>query len=174
VLALNPKLSTPDIRGNVLTRIQKLAQKPEIDATILAVAGLTRLEYQITSDGKLQGENVPAGILATVLDTSTMLPCVGQGAIGIEIRLNNERMDLICEKLNDFQTYQCVTAERAFLEGMGGGCQSPVAAYAEVSEGKLRMEALSFASGPLRRAQATRPLHEPVELGAQLARELKG
>ena len=57
---------------------------------------------------------------------------------------------------------------------MGGGCQSPVAAYAEVAGGQLQMRALSFASGPVRRAQAKRPLNEAAELGLQLAAELKG
>jgi porphobilinogen deaminase len=57
---------------------------------------------------------------------------------------------------------------------MGGGCQSPVAAYAEPLGGNIRMRALSFATGPLRRAQAVRPIPEAIELGAQLAAELKG
>jgi hydroxymethylbilane synthase len=174
LLALNPGLKAPDIRGNVLTRIQKLAQKGELDATILALAGMTRLNYRINQQGQLEGENVPAGILATILDTQAMLPCVGQGAIGIEVREGDERIGELCKKLNDAQTFQCVTAERAFLAGMGGGCQSPVAAYAQAKQGKLHMEARSFASGPLRRAQATRALDEATELGHQLAAELKG
>lgn len=173
LLALNPGLKAPDIRGNVLTRIQKLAQKAELDATILALAGMTRLGYKVNDRGELQGENVPTGILATILDTQAMLPCVGQGAIGIEIRAGDECIAAVCERLNDAQTFQCVTAERAFLAGMGGGCQSPVAAHCEVRQGKLHMQALSFATGPLQRAQATRPTDDAVELGRQLAAELK-
>jgi porphobilinogen deaminase len=157
----------------VLTRIQKLATKPELDATILALAGMTRLNYTITPEGYLTGENVPAGIFASVLETDVMLPCVGQGAIGIEIRENDQRLDEVCRRLNDTETYQCVTAERAFLAAMGGGCQSPVAAYARVSGGQLRMRALSFASGPVRRAEASRPTTEATELGRSLAAELK-
>jgi hydroxymethylbilane synthase len=172
-LVLNPRLSAPDIRGNVLTRIQKLAAKPELDATILALAGMTRLNYRVTGQGELQGENIPEGLLASVLDTEVMLPCVGQGAIGIEIRQDDERISALCERLNDDQTFRCVTAERAFLAGMGGGCQSPVAAYAVVRGEELHMRALSFASGPVRRAQATRSLDEATELGLQLAAELK-
>ena len=80
----------------------------------------------------------------------------------------------ICEQLNHFNTRQCVTAERAFLAGMGGGCQSPVAAYAEVAGTKIEMRALSFASGPVRHARAKRPIKEAAELGQQLADELKG
>jgi hydroxymethylbilane synthase len=98
---------------------------------------------------------------------------VGQGAIGMEIRQKDGTLADICRVLNDFMTYQCVTAERAFLAGMGGGCQSPVAAYAEADGKELHMRALSFASGPMRRAQASRPIAEPNELGQQLAATLK-
>jgi porphobilinogen deaminase len=102
-----------------------------------------------------------------------MLPCVGQGAVGIEVRDGDERLATICERLNHYNTLQAVTAERAFLAKMGGGCQSPVAAYAEVMGDKLSMRAVSFTLGPLKRAEAKRPLKEAVELGEQLAEELK-
>ena len=174
LLTLNPGLKVPDIRGNVATRMQKIAERAELDATVLALAGLTRLNFHITPAGRLEGDAVPEGLLATILDTNAMLPCVGQGAVGIEVREGDARLAAICERLNHFDTRQCVTAERAFLAGMGGGCQSPVAAYAEVAGGQLQMRALSFASGPVRRAQAKRPLNEAAELGLQLAAELKG
>ena len=174
LLTLNPGLKVPDIRGNVVTRMQKLAERAELDATVLALAGLTRLNFHITSEGRLKGDAVPDGLLATVLDPEVMLPCVGQGAVGIEVREEDERIAAICERLNHFNTRQCVIAERAFLAAMGGGCQSPVAAYAEVVGSKLEMRALSFASGPVRRARAKRPLKEAAELGQQLAAELKG
>lgn len=174
LLAINPSLHSPDIRGNVLTRIQKLAQKPDLDATILALAGLTRLKYEITKTGHLTGDQVSEGILASVLDIEIMLPCVGQGAIGIEIREDDSLLNEICQRLNDTDTFQCVIAERAFLQGMGGGCQSPVAAYATVEGTQLRLRALSFASGPVRRAEATRPLSQAAELGRHLAGLLKG
>ncbi|HVM47597.1 MAG TPA: hydroxymethylbilane synthase [Candidatus Acidoferrum sp.] len=174
LLTLNPGLKVPDIRGNVVTRLQKVAEHPEMDATVLALAGMSRLNFSISPEGRLQGDAVPDGLLATVLDTEVMLPCVGQGAVGIEMRDGDERIAAICERLNHFNTRQCVTAERAFLAAMGGGCQSPVAAYAEVVGSQLQMRALSYASGPVRRAQAKRPLKEAVELGEQLAAELKG
>lgn len=173
LLALHPRLQAPDIRGNVLTRIQKVAQKPELDATLLALAGLTRLNYRINSDGKLQGEQVPESILATVLDLSVMLPCVGQGAIGIEIREGDQRIAEICARLNDPETFHCVTAERAFLSGMGGGCQSPVAAYGQVKGGNLHLQAISFAAGPIRRAEAMAAPEDAARLGHQLASQLK-
>jgi hydroxymethylbilane synthase len=174
LLAHNSALTVPDIRGNVLTRMQKLAEKPELDATVLALAGLTRLKYRITPEGRLEGEGVPEGLLATVLDTEVMLPCVGQGAIGIEIREADERLAKVCERLNHYDTLQCVTAERAFLAGMGGGCQSPVAAYGQANGENLRLQALSFTNGPVRRAEAKRSLKQAAELGRQLADELKG
>jgi porphobilinogen deaminase len=174
LLAHNPGLKSPDIRGNVVTRMRKLAEKPELDAMVLALAGLSRLNFRVTPEGKLEGDAVPDGLLATVLDVDVMLPCVGQGAIGIEIREGDERIATICERLNHYNTLQSVTAERAFLSAMGGGCQSPVAAYAQVAGEKLRMKALSFASGPVRRGEGTRPLKEAAELGKALADELKG
>jgi hydroxymethylbilane synthase len=173
LLAQHPGLKVPDIRGNVVTRMQKLAENAELDATILALAGISRLNFSVSPEGQLRGDAVPDGLLATILEPEAMLPCVGQGAIGIEIRDQDERLISICERLNHYNTFQCVSAERAFLAGMGGGCQSPVAAYAEVTGDKIRMRALSFADGPLRRAEAIRPLKEAVELGQQLAAELK-
>jgi porphobilinogen deaminase len=173
LLTLNPSLKVPDIRGNVVTRMQKLAERADMDATVLALAGLTRLNFRITPAGRLEGDAVPDGLLATILDTDVMLPCVGQGAVGIEVRADDERIAAICEGLNHNSTRQCVIAERAFLAAMGGGCQSPVAAYAEVAGSQIQMRALSFTNGPVRRAQAKRPVKEAVELGQQLAAELK-
>src|ERR1035437_6677014 len=174
LLTLNPTLKVPDIRGNVATRLQKVAERAELDATVLALAGLTRLNFRITTEGRLDGEAVPDGLLATILDTDAMLPCVGQGAVGIEIREGDERIAAICERLNHLKTRQCVLAERAFLAAMGGGCQSPVAAYAQVVGSQIELRALSFASGPMRQARAKRPIQEAAELGQQLAAELKG
>lgn len=173
LLTLNPSLKVTDIRGNIVTRLQRLAERAELDATVLAMAGLARLDFRVTAAGRLEGDAVPDGLLATVLDTEAMLPCVGQGAVGIEIRAEDERIATICGRLNHYNTRQCVTAERAFLAAMGGGCQSPVAAYAEVVDSRLHLRALAFTTGPLRRAEAKRPLKEAVELGQQLAAELK-
>ena len=121
LLAARPDLNVVEIRGNVTTRMQKVAERGELDATVLALAGITRLNFRITPEGKLEGDAVPDGLLATVLDVDVMLPCVGQGAIGIEIRADDERIAKICERLNHFNTFQCVAAERAFLRAMGGG-----------------------------------------------------
>lgn len=173
LLAARPDLKIVEIRGNVTTRLQKVADRAELDATVLALAGISRLNFAISPDGKLHGDAVPDGLLAIVLETDVMLPAVGQGAIGVEIRADDERIIKICERLNHFNTFQCVTAERAFLAGMGGGCQSPVAAHAEVIGEQMRMQAISFADGSMRKAEAKRPVKEAAELGTQLAVELK-
>ncbi len=173
LLTVNAALKAPDIRGNVVTRMQKLAEREEMDATMLALAGITRLKFSVTPAGQLLGQGVPQGLLATVLGLDEMLPCVGQGAIGLEIRENDAEMDELCARLNDHHTLQCVRAERAFLAGMGGGCQSPVAAYAEVMGDQLRMRALSFASGPIRRAESVGTLADPMQLGLDMAVRLK-
>lgn len=173
LLALRPDLKVVEIRGNVVTRMEKLAERPELDATILAAAGLERLNFSISTTGHLQGDAVPDGLLAMMLEPEVMLPCVGQGALGIETRADDERIATICERLNHFNTQQCVAAERAFLAAMGGGCQSPVGAYAEIIGSNLRLRAVSFRDGTVRRAEAKRPVKEAVELGKQIAAELK-
>ncbi|HEU6449125.1 MAG TPA: hydroxymethylbilane synthase [Verrucomicrobiae bacterium] len=173
LLASRPDLKIVEIRGNLPTRLQKIAERGEWDATILALAGMRRLHFDIQPDGKISGDAVPDGLLATILDLDVMLPCVGQGAIGIEARADDERILKLLERLNHYNTFQCVTAERAFLSGMGGGCQSPVAAYAEVVEEKLFMRAVSFQKQPCVRAEGKRPLAEAKVLGEEIAERLK-
>jgi len=141
LLALRPDLNIVEIRGNVATRMQKVADNEKVDATILALAGMTRLNFKINADGTISGDAVPAGMFATVLDLDVMLPCVGQGAIGIEIRAGDERIGKIVARLNHAPTFHAVTAERAFLRGMGGGCQSPVGAHATIAGDKITLKA---------------------------------
>jgi hydroxymethylbilane synthase len=174
LLALRPDLRVVEIRGNVVTRLQKVADRAELDATVLAAAGLERLNFTIQPDGRLVGDAVPDGLLAVVLEPEVMLPAVGQGALGIETRADDGRIAAVCERLNHYNTRQCVTAERSFLATMGGGCQSPVAAYAEIIGSAIRMRAVSFRDDKnVRRGEAKRPVKEAVELGRQLAEELK-
>src|ERR1039458_2249206 len=173
LLAARPDFNVVEIRGNVTTRMQKVADRAELDATVLALAGITRLNFAIKPDGALTGDAVPDGLLATTLDLDVMLPCVGQGAIGIEIRADDERIAKIVERLNHFNTFQAVTAERAFLRGMGGGCQSPVGAHAEISGTKISLKAISFREETVKRGEGKRPIAEAALLGEQIAAELK-
>jgi hydroxymethylbilane synthase len=172
LLAARPDLKTVEIRGNVPTRLQRLMERSDVDAIVLAAAGLERLHFTINKDSKLTGEGIPDGLLAVRLELDLMLPCVGQGAIGIETRADDSRIDAICDRLNHFETHQCVLAERAFLRTMGGGCQSPVAAYAEIAGKEIRMRAVSFRSGPGRTTAGKCPIPEAEELGKQLAEKL--
>lgn len=173
LLAVRPDLNIVEIRGNVATRMQKVAERGELDATILALAGLTRLNFKINPDGALSSPAVPAGLLATVLGLDEMLPCVGQGAIGIEIRANDGRIAGIVERLNHSDTFHAVTAERAFLRGMGGGCQSPVGAHAEIAGDQVALRAISFRNETVKRSEGRRPIAEAAALGEQIAAELK-
>jgi len=173
LLALRPDLKIVEIRGNVSTRMQKVAERGELDATILALAGMKRLNFNLNADGTISGDAVPDGLLATVLDLDVMLPCVGQGAIGIEIRSDDERIGKIVERLNHGATFHAVTAERAFLRGMGGGCQSPVGAYAEIAGDKISLKAISFRDETVKRGEGKKPIAEAAALGEQIAAELK-
>lgn len=173
LLAVRPDLKIVEIRGNVATRMQKVAERVELDATILALAGMKRLNFSINADGTISGDAVPEGMLATVLELDEILPCVGQGAIGIEIRADDERIVKICERLNHLDTFHAVTAERAFLKGMGGGCQSPVGAYAQIEGDKISLKAISFRDEMVKRMEAKRVIAEAAALGAMIAGELK-
>jgi hydroxymethylbilane synthase len=161
------------IRGNVGTRLNKLASNSELDAIILARAGLDRLNFQITPEGRLEGPDVPRGLFASMIEPDEMLPCVGQGAIGIEIRENDPRLESVLAALNHQPTWECVLAERAFLRAMGGGCQTPVGAYAEIEGDQLRLRAVSFIGGISQRAEARGPLGEPEELGKHIAGQIR-
>src|SRR6266478_311177 len=155
-------LNVVPIRGNVGTRLKKLAGQPSIDGLVLAAAGLERLGIELGPDGRLRGEGTPDGLIATRLELEQMLPCVGQAALGIEVREKDARAETICARLNHFETEQCVRAERAFLKAMGGGCQLAVAACAVLLEEAIWLRAVSFLGGRARRAEARGPASEAV------------
>jgi porphobilinogen deaminase len=172
-LELRPDLQVVPIRGNVGTRLKKIAEQGDLDAIILAAAGLERLLFRISPAGILEGEGVPPGLGATPLSLAEMLPCVGQAAIGIEIRENDSRLKAICEKLNHAETFACVTAERAFLRAMGGGCQLAVAAYAQLIGQELVMRGVSFLQGKPRRGEKHGAADHPDDVGQNLAASLR-
>ena len=126
------KVARPDLvihalRGNVDTRVRKL-EEGEYDAIILAAAGLTRL-------GKMQ-------LVKEVLSEEFMCPAAGQGALGIEIRAGDEEMRKHLEFLDDPEARATTTCERALLHKLGGGCQVPIGAFAEMREGTLHLTAI--------------------------------
>jgi hydroxymethylbilane synthase len=120
-------LAIHSLRGNVDTRVRKL-EEGEYDAIILAAAGLTRL-------GKTQW-------VREVLSESFMCPAAGQGALGIEIRKGDVAMREHLTFLNDSAARAATTCERALLNKLGGGCQVPIGAFAEMDGGALRLTAI--------------------------------
>jgi len=127
--ALRPDLRAVLFRGNVDTRLTKLAAG-EADATILAAAGLDRL-------GRLE--------IGTRIPVDVMLPAPAQGAIGIEARADNEAVRTLLAAIDDAMTSRCVRHERALLAALGADCHSPVAALATISGDGLRLRAALFA-----------------------------
>jgi hydroxymethylbilane synthase len=174
LLAQRPDLKIVELRGNIISRLQRLACRPELNAIVLAAAGMERLGFQIASDGRLLTSSVNADLRAGRLGMDVMLPCVGQGALGIEVRENDKRTAEICARLNHLDTAQCAIAERAFLAAMGGGCASPLAAYAELdADLAIQMRAISFPDGTIRRAAGKCQREQATELGVRLAEKLK-
>lgn len=172
LLAIRPDFKTVPIRGNVGTRLQKLAEREELAGIILALAGLKRLGYGVSPEGELTGDNVPAGLRATVLSVEQMLPCVGQAALGFECRADDSFARAVCTRLNHETTFAAVAAERAFLQAMGGGCLSPVAALAECRGRELRLRAVSFRNEQFRRTEKSGPVSDALALGRAAAAEL--
>ena len=129
VKRIRPDLETVLLRGNVATRLAKLAAG-EADATLLAAAGLGRLGMHDV--GMVQGADV-------------LLPAASQGAIGIECRADDDRILALLARVDHAPTHRAVAAERAFLAALGGDCRSPVAAYAHWrDDGGLRLDAEIF------------------------------
>lgn len=166
-------LRVVEIRGNVGTRLKKLAEPTNLDAIVLAAAGLDRLHFRAAGAAELTGADVPPGLVCSVIPLEQMLPCVGQAALGIEIRETDPELEAICAALNDSTTHACVEAERAFLRAMGGGCQLAVAAHGELVEGKLRLRAVSFLGAKPIQGEKSGGCEDAAALGESLARELR-
>lgn len=130
---------TVSIRGNVATRLRKLVESPELDGIVLARAGLNRLGYT--------GDSITVGdIVLSVVDMSrdSFMPALCQGAIAIEIRKGDERMQAITAPANDPETALCTRVERAFLAALQADCSVPVAGYATCNGDFMMMRAIYF------------------------------
>lgn len=157
--ALRPDLQIEDVRGNVDTRLRKL-DEGRYDAIVLASAGLRRLGWQ--------------NRITELLDPSTMCPAVGQGALAVETRDDSGPGFRAAQWLEHAYTRAAVTAERAVLAALGGGCQAPMGAHALVRDEALVVFALIVSpdGANIVRKQAQGPVTEAAAVGRALGAEL--
>ncbi|MEW6034933.1 MAG: hydroxymethylbilane synthase [Chloroflexota bacterium] len=159
--ALRPDLLTVPVRGNIGTRLRKV-EAGEVDGIIVAAAALLRLGW---SDR-----------ITEYLPTSHFLPAVGQGAIVIEMRSSDREIEGLTSGVNHVATWHGVTAERAFLHAMGGGCRAPIAALGTATGEEVHLEGMvASADGALiYRDTVSGPVERAQELGENLARRILG
>ena len=159
LLRQRPDLQITPLRGNLGTRLNKL-DTTELDAVVLAAAGLKRLGWENRITERLAPE--------------IMLPAVGQGALCIESRTNDEVVDPILAKLNHAATRTAVTAERAFLHRLEGGCQVPIAGHAIIEDEHIKLTGLvaELDGSRMIKNSMQSPLDQAQNLGTRLAEDL--
>ena len=157
LLRLRPDLRIELLRGNVASRIAKV-ERGEVGATLLAAAGLDRLGLHA------MGNAIPL---------ETMLPAASQGAIGVEVRANDERIGALVSAIDHATSRTCVLAERALLAALGGSCRSPVAALAQWQGERILLRAELYSLDGQEAVRGALMLSGDHEQGAgQLARDL--
>ena len=156
---LRPDLKVQSLRGNVGTRLSKL-DKGDYDAVILASAGLIRLGMRER--------------IASFIETEISLPAAGQGAVGIECRTGDERVQKLLAPLADAETTSCVLAERAMNNRLQGGCQVPIGGYAVLNGDELHLRALVGAldGSKIIRAEGKSAVKNAEVLGVRIAEQL--
>lgn len=161
ILAMRPDLTVIPLRGNVDTRLKKLAAE-EADATILAVAGLSRL-----------------GVLdraSSIFDCSVLLPAAAQGFLGIQIREDDPETALLVRPINHRESELCCLAERAVLDVLDGSCRTPIAAHATIdATGTMNIEALvaKMDGSEIIRRKLSGPSQDAVKLGQEVGGQVK-
>ena len=161
LMKMNNQIIIKDIRGNVNSRLQKM-EDGYCDAMIMAAAGLQRLGLE--------------KYITEIIDPEIIVPAVSQGAIAIEIRLNDPEVELLMEKINHTETWNAITAERAFLAHLQGGCQVPLGCFSKVENGILTM------NGFVASVDGSRFINETIsgeiskgaELGVEMAEKMLG
>lgn len=157
LLAVRPHLKIASLRGNVDTRLRKLEQG-EFDAIILAAAGLKRLGRE--------------DAIRERLPVAEMCPAAGQGALGIETRTGDHATIACLKFLDDAAARATTQCERALLNGLGGGCQVPIGAYAEIIDRKIHLTAVVASPDGKQELRQHGSGEDPVRLGAELAKDL--
>jgi len=161
LMSYRPDLLARPIRGNIDTRLGRVSSG-EVDGVIVAAAAMLRLDLK--------------GKITEYLPLEHFLPAVGQGALAIEARLGDKDIAGLISSVNHLPTWQCVTAERAFLHAMGGGCRAPVAALGTVSGNKLKLEGMvaSISGRRVLRASGEGSATSAEEIGVGLAQRMRG
>ncbi|MFO7448382.1 MAG: hydroxymethylbilane synthase [Ignavibacteriaceae bacterium] len=159
ILHVRPDLTIKELRGNVPTRIKTFLES-DWDGIILARAGVERLKL--------------TKYISSVIDKNDILPAVGQGALGIETRADNDAVNKIVQSLHDENTYCAVLAERALLRTLEGGCQVPIGAFAEVRSNGFYLDAMvgSLDGSLTFRKNVKGKKSDAEKLGKSLAKEL--
>jgi len=157
LLAYRPDLRIESVRGNIDTRIRKLTEG-NFDAIVLAAAGLERVNWE--------------GEVTQYLPVEISLPAVGQGALAIECRADDEETLVLLKRLDDEPTRLAVSAERTFLHKLQGGCQVPIAAYATVDAGRITLTGLVGSPDGKKICKCTVVGSDPREVGKQAADEV--
>jgi len=161
VRGLRPDIEIVDVRGNLDTRMRK-AESGELDAVILAAAGIRRLGW---------GDRI-----TSYLSTDIMISAVGQGAIGVEIREDDTYMQEVCKQITDSRTLACITAERVVMNRLEGGCQVPIGAYCRFADtGTLIIDAMvgSVDGSIILQVQEQGSADDPVALGELVVGRLR-
>jgi hydroxymethylbilane synthase len=159
LLSIRPDLKIEQLRGNLDTRLRKL-DEGQFDAIILAAAGVKRLGWDER--------------ITETLEPEVSLPAIGQGAIGIECRVDDDFINKLISPLNHSETSVCVRAERACLKKLEGGCQVPIAAYATLNSDKLSMDGLvgSVSGDRIIKSHIEGSPKDAESLGIKLAEDL--
>ncbi len=159
LLHIRPDLELLPLRGNVDTRLRKL-EAGEFQAIILAAAGMRRLGFEDR--------------ITQLLSSEQILPAIGQGALGLEVRHDDEETIGLINFLNDEETQVTVEAERAFLKELEGGCQVPIAAFSRLNGGRLDLEGMvaELDGSKIIRDRITGARNEAEDMGIRLARRL--
>jgi len=139
-----------DLRGNVPTRLRKLAGN-EWDAIVLAHAGLERLDIALNDEISFEGRR----FFLDILSHEIFLPAGGQGIIAVQVRTDDQSTKAVVDLINHGETLLCLQAEREFLRGLQGDCNCPVGVIAKIENGKMKMRAQVFLQGAIAPRQGT-------------------
>lgn len=166
VIFLKHGVTVCDLRGNVPTRLRKLAESEVMDGILLAEAGMHRLGYVTNGALEIDGHELEVH----PLPCDELYPAAGQGAVGLEIRAGDDAAQKIVDAINHATTFSVVTAEREFLRLLDGGCHTPIGVWSEIENDELKMASRVFPEeeGNPSEAKFSGKMSTPLEVGKGL------